>query len=517
MQRSTIRRLPLLILPIALAACADEPIAPEPTLSPALARGVSEGPGRYLVVFRSTSEPASFRAEVERLGGTVELSITAAGAAVVGNLPAGAAAKLARSAGVQSVDLDPVIPMHTTRASLADAATSVLDAEPASPAAPQTAGLFAYQWNMRAISAPQAWLAGKTGSPNVKVAILDTGIDEGNPGIGARRNIDLETLVDRDLSRSFMPVEDAITTALFPGAPLWTDLDGHGTNVASQVSSRAYNLAGVTSQTRLIAVKVCTILPPPATTANPDPDPGYCGGAAIFAGFQHAVDAGADVINMSLGGGFLKLACNGCTSVYNRLIQYAQQRGVMVVVAAGNEGIDLDRATNYYATYCDAPHVICVSATGAVASGAPSFLGPFITPDAPAKYSNYGRSAIDVAAPGGNYTIAMVEEDGEETPAVVEISYVWSLCPRRTAAVYDPDDETVHPVGVCGLWGFVGTSQASPHVAGLAALLIAQHGRSPDLIRDLITSSADQLGKSGNDPRYGRGRINVARAVGLFY
>ena len=514
MKRSTLHSLSLFILPIALAACADEPIAPEATLAPAFARDVSATPARYLIVFRSVgSEPAGFRAEVERLGGTVEQSISAGGAMVVGNLTASAAARLERAAGVQSVELAPIIPMRTTRFTATSGITGILDSEISSPAEPHRAGLFAYQWNMRAISAPQAWLAGKRGSSNVKVAILDTGIDEGSPTIPSRSNVDLLGRVDRQLSRSFMPVEDVITAELFPDAPLYTDLDGHGTNVASQVSSNGFNLAGVTSQTRLIAVKVCTILPPPATTANPDPDPGYCDVGAIFAGFHHAVDAGADVINMSLGGGFLKLACRGCTSVFNRLAQYAQQRGVTVVVAAGNDGVDLDHATNYYNTYCDLPHVICVSATGAVASG-PALLGPFVTPDAPALYSNYGRSAIDVAAPGGNYTIGMIGEGEEAEPGIVEISYVLSLCPRRTAAAYDTESKEATALGPCGVWGFVGTSQAAPHVAGLAAMLVAQHGRSPDLIRELITGSADQLGTSGNDPRYGRGRINVARAVG---
>ena len=62
----------------------------------------------------------------------------------------------------------------------------------------------------------------------------------------------------------------------------------------------------------------------------------------------------------------------------------------------------------------------------------------------------------------------------------------------------------------------VGTSQASPHVAGLAALLIAQMGRgNPAAIKSAILNSADDLGLPGVDPYYGRGRINVARALGL--
>jgi subtilisin family serine protease len=62
----------------------------------------------------------------------------------------------------------------------------------------------------------------------------------------------------------------------------------------------------------------------------------------------------------------------------------------------------------------------------------------------------------------------------------------------------------------------LGTSFAAPHVAGLAALLVAQLGHgNPALIRARILQSADDMDKPGHDPYYGSGRINVARALGL--
>ena len=500
---------------LALGACSDEPVSPLPSPTVSLARNAEDAPGRSLVVFDSPSSvPQSFADDVERLGGTVEGTMEQVGAAVVTNLRASAAAKLARASGVRSVDLDDVIPMRHTRntevSAVLNADGETLDLSPASPAAPHTAGLYATQWNMHVIQAQPAWQAGFIGSPGVSIAILDTGIDEGHPTIPALRNLDLLGRVDRVRSRSFMPAEDAVVQQLFPGAPLYTDLDGHGTNVASQASSNAINFAGVTSQTRLIAVKVCTILPPPPTPANPNPVPGYCSTAAVFAGLAYAVDQGADVINLSLGGGFLKKDCQGCTSLINRVIHYAHSRGVTVVVAAGNSATDLDHDKNSYNTYCSAPNVICVAATGPFSAG-PALTGPFDSPDAPAVYSEYGRSAIDVAAPGGKYRIGIV--NGQ--PAITSAAYVLALCPRLTAAVFNEATNTVVRVGPCGVWGYIGTSQASPHVAGLAALLAEQLGRNPGAIRSTIRSTADDLGQSGTDPRYGKGRINVARALGV--
>jgi subtilisin family serine protease len=129
---------------------------------------------------------------------------------------------------------------------------------------------------------------------------------------------------------------------------------------------------------------------------------------------------------------------------------------------------------SFFAAYCDATHVICVAATR--------------MNDVPASYTNYGRSAIDVAAPGGSA--------GE---------WVYSLC-SQTSLLYGCS-------GGYYVIGVAGTSQAAPHVSGLAALAVEDVGRSPSEVRAYIRNSADAIG-GGNTPFYGKGRINVARAVG---
>ena len=497
---------PLFAAAAVLSACSEQPVATAPELNPSFSVSASDARGRYLVVFRSANSiPAKFGDDVAKLGGRIDGTMANVGAAVVSGMTASAAAQLGRSQGVQSVDIDPIFRIDAKRAIPAAETLDEVATDVASPTAPHTAGIYASrQWNMQVINARPAWLAGKLGSSAVRIGIIDTGIDEGHPTLGGNlRNADLLGRVDRTLSRSFMPVEDTVVARLFPAAPRYTDLDGHGTNVATQASSNAINVAGVTSQTKLVALKACTILPP--DTAS---DPGYCSTAAIFQALAYAIENNIDVVNMSLGGGFLKRDCQGCTSIFNRVIGIAQRSGITIVVAAGNSAIDLDHDGNFYSVYCSTPGVICVAATGPTSSG-PNLTGPFLNIDAPAIYSNFGRSAISVAAPGGNYSL------NEAGTAIIGISYVWSLCPRWTAAVFNETTGVSVAYGTCAYFLYVGTSQASPHVAGLAALLVEKYGRNPGAIQRAIEQSADQIGGSAVSSRYGNGRINVARALGL--
>ena len=290
---------------------------------------------------------------------------------------------------------------------------------------------------------------------------------------------DLAGRVDLSRSVSFEPLDDLYAAVYYPGRHPSTDLHYHGTNVATQASSNAWAYAGVTSKTTLMSVKVCSFL-------------GGCSGVAE--GILHAVDNGADVINMSLGGWFAKSAFPGAVAAYNRIMNYAKQQGVTVVVSAGNDSNDLDTHKNiairdaegnvidrahvpsFFSTYCDATHVICVSATR--------------RGDVPASYTNYGRSAIDVAAPGG--------DSGD---------WVYSLCPQTSLIFFCEDG--YYTLGVAG------TSQAAPHVAGLAALAVEDVGRNVARVRAYIRNSAHRVpGQGGNSPYYGKGRIDVGAAVG---
>lgn len=475
---------------LALAACADQarnPLAP-PSSTAAAMSAPDDLAGRYVVTFKGNGVPKDLAARAAALGGKVESAYDGIGVAVVSGLSASSSATLSGSSDVASVDADAMISLdeNASAENVAQADAAAVESPAAeSQSAPASAFFFARQWSYRAIFAPQAWAAGNLGSPSVRVAILDSGIDPTYP--------DLVGLVDPTRSTSFVPSDNALIAAFFPGAPSYTDLNAHGTHVASTVSSKAIVVAGVTSKTTLMAVKVLGAS-------------GSGSFSGIFSGIMYATDNGADVINMSLGSYFQKKQSKGFVGVLNRAVNYAHSRGVTTVVAAGNNAIDLDHDGNGYAIFCSNAKVICVSATGP--NRATTVNGPFFPSlDAFAVYSNYGTSAINVAAPGGNYD-----------PATGTVARVWQACSRTWLVRTSP---TTYAKSVCATYpnlaftlGYVGTSMASPHVAGLAALMVAQGGRNPGQIRSMIQNSADDLGKPGADPYYGKGRINVARATG---
>ncbi len=469
---------------LALAACTADRIDPVSPLAPAPMRSVSAAaPQRYIVLANGGGFKADFAARVAALGGTVEQIHNGAGIAVINNLGASAASQLGKFAEVSDLEADATFSLD---APLTAAESDIGNVAINSVANPAGALLYYRQWDMPLIKANTAWAAGKLGDAGVTVAIIDTGIDYDD--------LDLNGLVDLSRSASFVASDDAIATAFFPSRNKISDFNGHGTNVAAVVSSKAVVFAGVTSKTKLIGVKVLGAS-------------GSGSFSSVLNGVLWAADHGADVANMSLGGGFAKAANGRFVGLINRAFNYASAKGMLVVVSAGNSSADLDHNGNVESTYCDVPHVVCVSAVGpALATDDPSMFS---------SYSNFGRSAISVAAPGGNADLVnLTVSNWPWGPDIA--SWVWSMCSKTRIFGYSGGV----PVTICApgnrITGYIGTSQASPHVSGLAALLVAQMGHgNPAQIKAAIQKSAVDLGQPGTDPFYGRGLINVANALGL--
>jgi subtilisin family serine protease len=465
---------------VALQGCHDRSLPTESRARGTLIASVTpaDPAGRHVVVFAAERVPADFGERAARLGGSVEASLDNIGVAAVTGLSEGTAAELAASADIRAVEPDPITSARED-AEVTDGPADEAASEAAVPAdattSPTAAQFYARQWNMRAVFANQAWAAGHLGSRDVKVAILDSGIDYLHP--------DLVGLVDLEHSTSFVP-EDVMPARYADRLP-FTDLFWHGTAAASIVASNAKVLAGVNRFVTLIAVKVAD-----------STDAGSFG--RLLTGIVYAADQEADVINVSRGHERAKSLSPGFVAAFERAVNYAFRKGALLVTVPFNDAADLDHNGDMVRMPCEAANAICVSATGPTAGVGVN--GPWENVDAIAPYSAFGRSAISVAAPGGAGTVTQFQTVWLPCTTTPTQSTVPTACRLRT-----------QPVG-----RGIGTSWAAPHVAGLAALLVAQLGHgNPALIRARILQSVDDLGEPGVDPYYGKGRINVARALGL--
>jgi thermitase len=272
------------------------------------------------------------------------------------------------------------------------------------------------QWGPKKIEADWAWNT-TIGSSDILVAIVDTGID----------------YTHEDITPNYLPLGYDWTNN--DSDPM--DDHGHGTHCAGIVAAKLNNGVGIAglAQVRLLAEKVLT-------------GEGWGYDSWVAQGVIHATDQGANIISMSLGGSY--------SALLGDAVKYAQDNGVLVVAAAGN---DDSEGESYPAGY---DKVMAVSATDAS--------------DNLAWFSNFG-DWIDIAAPGVDVYSSILDN-----------SYAsWS-----------------------------GTSMACPHVAGVAALAWSVYPScTADQIALILENTADDLGEVGFDEYFGHGRVNARKAVGL--
>lgn len=405
-------------------------------------------------VFSFGRIPADFAARVVSNGGTVVRRHAAIGVAVASGLSdSGAAAVAAGGQVARDLELQWTPTMEEMVGSVHELGAIRGDGHD-----PTSAALFPFQWDMQIIDADDAWNAGFSGNSNVVVAVLDSGIDPYHQ--------DMAGLVDFGTSIAFVPS--------VVGAPDWVDDRFHGTHVAGSIVTNGIGSSGVAPHTRLMAVKVLNVN-------------GSGSFANITAGIMHAADNGADIINMSLGvpGGIPKNlpGAGQLMAAINRAVNYANRAGVLVISAAGNSGIDMQHSGNVAFTPCENGAGICISATGPT--------------DGLASYSNFGTSAVNVAGPGGDVAVT-----GDPFTAMV-------ISPCSSFSVFFNCG-----TGMSYLFA-QGTSMATPHAAGVAALIDAQAngGMNAGQLKSRLQQSADDIGKKGADPAFGNGRVNACAAV----
>ena len=445
-----------LIAAAAVMACTDSVVSPARrsiSLAAPASRSAISMSARHIFMHNG-NVPDDFARRVEAKGGHIDKVQGEVGLAVTSGLSDADANELGRGATVVHDFTARWVPTaQEMGASLPVSFAGELQAESALP--PQSAAFLAFQWGLRQVHAPEAWTT-FTGRPTVRVAILDSGLDPDH--------LDQRGLIDVTSSIAFVPS--------LGGGPPWSDDHFHGTFVGGIVTSNDFGTAGVVPNVTLIAVKVLD-----AT-----------GNGSLFnvlQGIIHATNVGANVVNMSLGAYIQKSDpdAKGVVAIFNRVMNYAHRNGVLLVSSAGNEAADLQHLGNIVEVPCEVGVGMCVSATSVA--------------DEKASYSNYGTSAINVAAPGG---------DAPPTPATLIIG----LCSTHSI---DP------ALAFCKTGSYyifaAGTSMAAPFVAGLGAYLYSQHpdGLQPSRAITLIQQNADDLGKPGADPDFGKGRINVVNTL----
>ncbi|MEX2109569.1 MAG: S8 family serine peptidase [Gemmatimonadaceae bacterium] len=480
------------LLAAAAGACSDLPTAPVPVLPPSsLSLSSASGipTGKTVVVFRDTASiPAAGLSLLTSLGGTVTNKWDDIGVAIVSGLSVESLTALRASDLVEDAGNDRILnwlPGLRVGPTASGGSGSLPNGDPwlASYYADGT------QWSMRVIKADKAWTAGFQGTPTTRVAIVDTGIDY--------THRETRGLVDLAASKSFSNLivsesETGVEANLpiepqYPGDEPFMDNHFHGTHVGATVASNNVSVAGVAPRVTLIAVKVLSMI-------------GSGTFESVASGILHASGpANADIINMSLGANVDKNedGVRALLKFMERTIRKAEKDGAIVISAAGNDALDLD-VGSVVSTPCE-QSTMCVSATG------PLLQQNF---DQPATYTNFGITAIEVAAPGGNAT----DNDSEY---VVEDLVIGACSSRASDGTLNAC--RINAAGGPHLYVFAaGTSMASPHVAGIAAQLKSQNPTlSVKGLRDRIQKTADDVGVAGRDVYTNHGRINVARALGL--
>lgn len=425
----------------------------------------ADGPNLAYVVNTRTDHRtiASVEKAITAAGGTVVIAYEKIGVIVVHSANPDFGKRIRAVRGVQSAGATRTAPLTAAGTTDEGAAQMLSAAEAAKVSRTAAAGeepLEADQWDLRAIGADKAAKI-NPGSKSVTVAVIDVGVDDTHP----------------DIAPNFSPSQSANCVGGKPDTTYgsWRPVDAdhyHGTHVAGEIAAarNGIGVAGVAP-----GVKVSGI-----TVAEPDASQLFYPESVVCA-FVFAADHGVEITNNSYYVDPWLYNClddpdqRAIVDAVNRAQLYAQKKGTLNVAAAGNSNDDLDSNALEDASSPDdstavprtvdphkcfdvptqLPGVVTVASTGV--TGAKSY------------FSSYGKGVIDVAAPGGDkYQIP-------DTPS--KNGRILSTMPNNQ-------------------YGFLqGTSMATPHVAGVAALLKSKYPwASPAQLQALLKAEADNPG-----------------------
>lgn len=353
------------------------------------------------------------------------------------------------------------------------------------------------QWDLHIMGVQNAY-AYTLGSASVKLAVIDTGVDVTHPDLAGSRIV---------RTKCFLTSPGGVSSS----GTIITDEDGHGTDVtgiAAAGTNNGFGFAGTGGNASLMLYRV---FPTPDDNCTSDSSSdSQCGAADVdvASAIDDAVANGANVINLSLGGGECSDGQDSDT-VEGDAVANAISHHVIVVAATGNaggEGVD--------APACD-PGVIAVGAS-AYNDGEPNasnYTGPNEEYVA-TSYSQYGATN----AAGSTTSWGLVAPGGDATGSSDDhylhwIENIWTSTPFDSNFAGQCSVDVFGERNDCRTF-IDGTSMAAAHVSGAAALVLSVSGTSgpyaaPSAMFQLLCTTADDIG----DPHQGCGRLNVYRAV----
>ena len=413
--------------------------------------------------------PTDAAAKIAAAGGSIVASYAQIGVIIARSDSASFAATMRATKGVQGASATGRFgtrPGGSSAFQAANALNAAGDAPIVGIPAPGDDALAGLQWDMNQIKAPEA-RAINGGSPAVVVGVVDTGIDYTHPDLAP--NV--------DFANSVSCVSGAPVTA--PAA--WMDDNGHGTHVAGTIGAarNGIGIVGVAPNVKLAAIKA----------GNAD---GYFFPEAVVCAFMWAGSHKIVVTNNSYFADPWLFNCRNepeqraIWEAERRAIRFAMQNGTSVITAQGNEADDLAHPTQDVTSPDDSTPVTrdITNACLVIPAELPGVVSVTANGNRQIKsfYSSYGVGSTWVVAPGGDSQL------------------------QRTAAAPNGRVLSTYPAALMGFCGrpvvdasgatycyLQGTSMASPHVAGVAALIASKGIRNPGAVASRLAGTADKI------------------------
>jgi subtilisin family serine protease len=488
---------------LALASAMALALPPATSVADSSSSGLQFNAGAaqtYVLLYRQNGVSRDAGAVIAQAGGTLVYSYDQIGVAIARSANDHFASNMMLDARVEGAAATTDFATRASGAEVEDVeAAEVADA---TSAGPWGDSLSFRQWDMTQIHVPEAHEI-NTGSPSVVVGNIDTGIDYTHPDLAP--NV--------DFGKSVSCIGGVPNTD--PNA--WFDGNFHGTHTAGTIAAAANGIGiiGVAPNVRIATIKAGN-------------DDGYFFPEAVICAFMWAADNGIDVTNNSYYADPWLFNCRndaGQRAIWKaeqRAIRHAMSKGVVVVAAQGNENMDLSKR-NVDSSSPDFPPGSEVerevtNACVVIPVEIPGVVG--VTANGSrlqkAYYSSYGVGVAQVTAPGGDNPF--------QRPSPSISGSVLSTIPHYYCG----------GPGTACYGGASGTSMASPHAAGVAALILSQYGKRPQgAVQAQLTGTADPqdcppnpfvpggleflaatcTGGSGYNGFFGHGQVNALNAV----